>query len=144
MARVQCVRFSAGHLMAMALQPSQEWLYELVGPYEAAQLEGRYAFTGLVDGEPVICGGAMEVWAGRALLWAYLSPLAGPHMRVITRGARDLIAGFPFKRLEAAVECDFENGHKWARLLGLELETPRARKYLQNGKDCAIYTKVRD
>lgn len=141
---VRRVPFKAWHLMGMVLQESQQWLYSVVGPEEARALEGPHAFTALNElGDPVACGGALTYWKGRGLLWAYLAVDARPHMTSITRGVRRLIEELPHTRLEAAVECDFAAGHRWARLLGLELETERARKYLENGADCSIYARIR-
>lgn len=141
---VKRVPFRASHLMRMVLQPAQEWMYSVVGPDEAKSLEGPWAFSGLRDdGEVLICGGVLEYWKGRGLLWAFVSAAAGPHMLSITRGVRRFLAEAPHPRLEAAVEHSFPQGQTWARMLGMTLETPNARKFLENGADCAIYVRIR-
>jgi hypothetical protein len=55
--------------------------------------------------------------------WTYMSPRSGRHMSFITRAVlRNLatIAG----RIELTVRRDFEQGHRWARILGFAVENP--------------------
>jgi hypothetical protein len=131
-------------MMRMVLQPAQSYLYPLLGPDEARDLEGRWAFSGIRDdGEVLICGGLLEYWKNRDYLWACLSVYAAPHLITITRGVRKLLAEAPHERVEVAVDLEFEEGHRWARMLGLELETPRARKFMDNGADAALYVRIR-
>ena len=140
---LECVPYRAAHLMAMALQPAQAWMYPLVGPQEAKALEGPWSWAGVAGGDVVACGGVLQYWKNRGMAWAFLSERAGKHMVAMTRTVHRLLDDVPCARVEAAVECDFKAGHRWARLLGFELETERARKYLENGADCSIYVRVR-
>jgi hypothetical protein len=86
-------------------------------------LEQQNSWTAVVDGEPVACGGTIEQWKGRHVAWTYMSPRSGRHMSFITRAVlRNLatIAG----RIELTVRRDFEQGHRWARILGFAVENP--------------------
>ena len=38
---------------------------------------------------------------------------------------------------------DFKQGHRWAKILGFELETPTLRAYGPAGEDHAGYVRIR-
>lgn len=107
----------------------------------AAQLRSENSWTGLVDGQPIVCAGTVRQWAGRHVAWAFLAQSTGPHMLWITREVKrvlDRVEG----RVELTVRSDFAAGHKWAKLLGFEVETPRLRAYGPGGEDHTGYVKV--
>jgi hypothetical protein len=89
----------------------------------APQLMRENSWTGVVDGEPVVCAGTIKQWEGRHLAWAYLAQNTGPHMLWITREVRKALAKVQ-GRLEFTVRADFPAGMKWAEMLGFEIETP--------------------
>lgn len=89
----------------------------------------------------LLCGGTLEMWPGRHLAWSYVSAAAGPHMLFVTREARKALAR-PKGRVEFAVRADFADGHRWARMLGFERETPRLRQYGPDGEDHVGYVRV--
>lgn len=95
----------------------------------------------MVNGLPICCGGLIPIWAGRAYAWALLDIDAGPHMLALTRGIRSLFDATEWRRIEMAVDSEFEAGARWARLLGFHLEH-RASKYLPNGNDADIFVRV--
>lgn len=91
-------------------------------------------------GHVVALGGLVEQWEGRATAWALLA--ADAPMLGLTRIARRTLADVGFRRVDCWVEVDFEQGHRWAELLGFRLEGI-ARAYLADGSDAAIYAVVR-
>lgn len=104
-------------------------------------LEEQGSWTFAVDGEPMMCGGTVQIWPGRSTAWAFISKKAGPHMLFLTRGARDCLAKVK-GRLEVAVRFDFEEGKRWVRLLGFRRETPRLEKYGMAGEDYVGYVRL--
>lgn len=106
-------------------------------------LEGPYAYTGMVDGRPVVCAGVQSLWTGRGHAWAYLSWDSGTHFLAITRSVGRFLRTAPFVRIECAVACDFEPGHRWARLLGFKMEAERMERYGPDNEDYALYARVR-
>jgi hypothetical protein len=104
-------------------------------------MEAQNSWTLMVDGTPVMCGGTMQQWPGRHIAWAYLNKLAGRHMRFITKGARRILDGVR-GRVEITVREDFMGGHRWARMLGFEEETPLMRGYGPDGEDHVGYVKI--
>lgn len=138
--------FKAEHLMDMPLQPEQEWVQQ-AGVEGLRVLEhGSYAQTAFEDGVPIAACGVIPQWEGRGIAWAYLRRGIKPHaMAVAVRWGKRWLDVTPYRRLEAAVEIGYEQGHRLVRLLGFgEPETPLARKYLPSGADAALYALVRD
>lgn len=136
------VPFEAVHFARLEPQAVQQWAKEHHGDMRVA--EGPHAITVMQDGQPVLCGGAVEIWTGRAHLWSMLSSKASAaNFLGIHRHVTGFLDGLPFRRLEAAVDVDFEAGHRWMRLLGFTCEAPRMRAYEVDGHDSALYARVR-
>lgn len=140
---LEIVPFKAEHMEQVLAQEAQQYLRAWLKPGEMKALEGPWAYSGVVDGRVHACAGLVSHWPGRAAAWAYLDAQAGREMLAVTRAAKRGIEMCPFDRIEAAVDCEFEAGHRWARILGFELETERMRKYRPDGGDCAMYVRVR-
>jgi hypothetical protein len=103
-------------------------------------MERNNSWTGVVDGRPVACAGFMPQWPGRTIAWAYLNANSGPHMLFVTRAVRkalDKVKG----RIEFAVRRDFDAGHRWARLLGFDVETYVMKAYGPDGEDVTSYVR---
>jgi len=45
-------------------------------------------------------------------------------------------------RIEMTVDCDFPQGHRWAKMLGFTMEAERMRGYRPDGGDCALYARL--
>jgi hypothetical protein len=137
------VPFRAWHMMAMQLQDSQQWYTSYLTEEYARFFEMTNSFSALVDGVPVFCGGAVELFKERALLWSFVGRHAGEHFIAIHRGVAKFIEGLPYKRLEADCDADFKQGHRWLKSLGFVLEAPRMRAYRMDGGDSSLYAKVK-
>jgi RimJ/RimL family protein N-acetyltransferase len=68
---------------------------------------------------------------------------AKDHMLRIQRIGKKITDEYPIQRIEAAVECDFKQGHRFMRLIGFTLEAERMKGFSENGGDCALYAKVK-
>lgn len=108
-------------------------------------LASGLALSAWVDHRCIAAAGIVTTRPYRlALAWALISIHAGPHMLSITRKCRAVIADDPIPRVEMSVRADFEEGHRWARAVGMTLETPTPlRKRGANGEDEMIYARVR-
>lgn len=115
--------------------------YGLLSPEVLADLQGS-AITVVLDDMPLACGGALEYWPGRSQLWAFLNAEHSPkHMMAITHAARALIR--PLKgRIEFTVRRDFDAGHRWARALRFDVETPLLSSFGINGEDHTGYVRI--
>lgn len=105
------------------------------------QIAGQNSWTGVVDGDPVACAGTVEHWPGRHLAWAYMTPGTKAHMRWITEAVKDNLATVK-GRIEVAVKADYLPGHKWARILGFEVEAPLMRQWGPDGADYTGYVRI--
>jgi len=99
------------------------------------------AWTATADGVPMVCGGIIPVWEGRGYAWTLIDRDAGPHMLGLTRAIRSLLDRAAWRRLEMAVDADFEAGARWAVLLGFRCEC-LAPKYLPDGRDAFVYVRL--
>lgn len=104
-------------------------------------LEGQNSWTGVVDGEPIVCAGTIEHWPGRHQAWAYLGLNSGPHMTWITLAVRKNLKTIR-GRIECTVRADFELGQRWAEMLGFEIEAPRMRQYGPEGEDHIGFVRI--
>jgi hypothetical protein len=110
---------------------------------QAQPLEKFPAYTGMVDDKVIACGGIVALWQNRAQAWMCMSPESGKYLLAIYRAVGRFFDTLPYNRIEAAVYADFLAGHRWARMLGFELECPRAEKYFPDGAAASLYAKVK-
>lgn len=135
--------FRAEDFFAMEPQPAQAWVREQVSSQALARLEGTNAWTGRVAGEVVWIFGCFDIYPTRGRLWAFVAANAGPHFTAIHRRARAFVESLPHHRLEAEVDCDFDQGHRWMEMLGFTLEAPRLCGWRADGGDSALYGRVK-
>lgn len=137
------IPFRAEHLALIEVQDAQSNVSPFMTHEHAQTLEQTLAFTYMANGVVLGAGGLVEIWPGRAAMWAYLDRRAGRHMLGIHRAALDLLELTDFRRVEADVSVDFSEGHRWLQMLGFELEAPRMRAHLPTGGDSALYARVK-
>lgn len=131
------VPFRAEHVSMMQIQESQAELKSEVPP-EA--LVGDDSFTVLHEDRVIAMGGFALQWKGRWVLWSTLSPEAAKHMVRITKMVKRAISMRPPGRLEIMVQSGFEQGHRWAEVLGFRHHSHEER-YLPDGGDADIYVR---
>lgn len=106
-------------------------------------LEQQNSWTLVADMTPVACGGTMQLWPGRHTAWTYLNKNTGKHMVAITKAALDGLAKIK-GRIELTVLHDFEQGHRWARILGFKVETPEMPMFGPNGETHTGYVRFNE
>jgi hypothetical protein len=139
---MEWLAFTAEHLRTLTLQPAQRDFAERLcdDGYARMLTEAGCAVTACYDGRVFACGGAIELWPGRAQVWSLISADAGPHFVAIVRGMRRFLALQDAHRIEAVVDTNFAAGHRLARMLGFVREgTMRA---YDQGRDCDLYARV--
>lgn len=137
------IPFRAEHLSLIQVQDAQRNVSHFMTHEHAKTLETALSFTYAANGVVFGVGGLVELWPGRAAMWAYLDRNAGRHFVAIHRAALALLEIADFRRVEADVDVDFAEGHRWLKLLGFTLEAPRMRAYLPTGTDSALYARVK-
>ena len=136
------VPFKENHFYSLDVQDAQRYIHQYIAPENVTALENGTAFTYLVDGVPVAIFGWSVIYPTRAVMWSVLGKQSSSHLLEMTRIAKRLIDQLPYKRLEMDVDYEFEQAHRWAVMLGFELEVPRLRCSRIDGGDCAIYSRI--
>lgn len=137
--------FSPEHLQGLLLQPSQAGMRPVMSDpgYGSSLAAAGPAYAAVVGGQVVACAGVIPQWPGRAVAWALIGKEAGPHFIGIHRAVQRALDMHAFRRIETGVVCDFEEGHRWAKMLGFVREG-RMRAYTPDGRDCDLYALVRE
>jgi hypothetical protein len=134
--------FRVIHLDTLKLQHAQAYLSGWVSQKQGEFLETQQSFT-VIDGDtPIASGGVISQWAGRGIAWAFLSDIGPRDFLMIHRAVERFLDNCGFNRVEISVDCDFPAAHRWARLLGFEMEANCMRGYGPDGRDCALYARL--
>lgn len=142
---LQLIPYEPDHIKQLALHKGTMHLinpaFEM-GYFEA--LKGPYSFTAIGEnGRLIGCGGIFEYWPNRGEVWAMLDASCKRDFIEIDRAVRRMLDVAPYRRLEAIVDVGFEQGHRWCKLLGFELEAPLMRHYHPgHGGDVSLYARV--
>jgi len=122
--------FRAGHLQFFKPQDAQRDEYTaLVRSGEAAALEGPMSLSGWASHTCVGAAGLIHVRPHRAVAWMILSRDAAEYMLPIVKKIRRVAKAAPYKRIELTVAEGFDEGERFARLLGAVCETPDPMRY---------------
>lgn len=131
------------HVKELLSIPHNQPLAWALTPHTAANVENPYAKTVLIDGQPVFTAGLLPYWKFRAEAWALFRPGHREHFYTLHKEVKRFLDSCPFRRIEAIVEFEFENGHRWIRALGFTLEAPRLKLYFPDGKDASLYALIK-
>ena len=137
------VPYKAEHLLALQMQPGQGYCLRFVTPEYAKALESAHAFTAMVGGQVVAVGGVAEIWENRGLAWSFIDRRAGAHFPALHKVVKEGLDAAPYRRIEAETPCNFEQGHRWLKMLGFELEAERMKAFRVDGGDSALYARVK-
>lgn len=141
---IQVERFKAEHAEVLTKLEKYAYLRPHYTPEHLADLAcDENTYTGLVDGQPVFIGGVRQYWPGRGEAWALVHPECAKHPIKLHKVVKRFFDLCTVRRIEASVEVDFAIGRRWVEALGFKLEAERLEAYLPNGKDCALYARVK-
>ena len=139
----EVVPFKAEHLAAIKLQDMQAHLSDWVTLEQGRGLEQFPSYTAFVDGTAIGAAGILHMWMGRAMAWAFIAKSEPKDFLKGHRVVKKFLDGCYVQRIEMTVDCDFPEAHRWAKMLGFEMECERMKHYSPDGRDCALYAKVR-
>lgn len=140
----ELVKFKKEHLHPLLHQPENGYLQNWLDNGHASTMEDqKSSFTGMVKGKPAVCGGVIEMWTDRGFIWSVFNTEFKGNFLPVFRGIKHFITQYPCRRLEMAIACKNERAMVRARLLGFQIETPLAKKYLPDGSDCVLFAKIR-
>lgn len=142
---IEFAPFKAEHLRYLTPQTTQRQTHAvLISSDYAAEMEAHFALSAWDGNKCVAAAGCVPIFGHRAVAWALLSNDASSHMLAITRKVRAAIAMLPYRRIEIAVDVAFEPGHRFAKLIGMKLETPVPLKaHGALGNDEMLYAVVK-
>jgi hypothetical protein len=109
--------------------------------YGPALLAAGPAYSAVEDDVVFASAGFYQQWEGRAIVWALLSADAGRHFIRIHRAVLRAFSLHPYRRIETAVLDGFEEGYRWAEMLGFWREG-LMRAYCPDGTDAHLYARV--
>jgi hypothetical protein len=141
---IRLAKFEAAHFEELSREPIAFSLLPLITKEHIALLEKQpFVYSAMKDGKVVACGGLSEYWPGRAEAWALISSDVKSDFFAVTKLTQRVLDGCKIRRIEAAVDVNFKKGHRWIKLLGFKKEADCLEAYLPDGKDCALYARVR-
>lgn len=111
--------------------------------WEEIERTQKHSFTVRIENRILACGGIVEYWPGRGEAWAVVDKFCGNDFLIFDRIVRRFLKMAPYRRIEATVPKDFEQGHRWAKMLGFKVEAPTLEGYGFNGEDFSLYAKVK-
>lgn len=137
--------FKSGHLKYLAPQVEQRHEHAVLLNSEYADIvDNNFGLSAWVGDKCVGASGVVPMFSHRAVAWAILSKDAAPYMVPIVRKVRRTLATLPYRRIEMTVNAEFENGRRFAELIGMTLETPEPlRAYGATGSDEYMYARVK-
>ena len=99
------------------------------------------SWAALSNRKAVACGGLYPVNLYRSHAWMVFSELSRAEFLFVHRAVTRYLENAT-GRVEFAVRKDFAQGHRWAKMLGFEVEAPLMRRYCADGADAVLYAKV--
>lgn len=138
------VPYRSFHPSALTIQSGQAYMADFLKPEYCKALENAGpAYTVMDDNSVVACGGLAEQWSTRAIAWSLISEnISGLKFARLHKMVFRFLEVQDYPRIEMTVDHDFENGHRWAKLLGFKWEG-LMKKYNPTGSDCDLYARVR-
>ena len=133
-----------GDTVKIATQPAQQYLHRIVDVRaDFTELsEQGLAWTAEHENQILAIAGVEPQWENRATAFALVSGAAGPYFWAIHSAVARFLDSTSYRRIEATVDVGFEQGHRWIKMLGFEIEG-YMRAYRPDGADMLLYAKVR-
>jgi len=94
-------------------------------------------------GNIMCCVGIIDLWENRAMVWSLMDKNSNRHLLGITKILINLLKCSAQKRIEMYVDCDFKQAHRWAKMLGFNLEAEKMKSFYPTGQDVALYARLK-
>lgn len=142
---IEIVPLKLWHLQMINVQSMQKELHDMITPETARNIVNNCNGYTAVDGEEVLAiAGLVDCGEGRAHAWSYISQDVGRRLLTVAKAMGEHLNNATYRRVEMAVDCDFPQAHRLARILGFSKECDRMTKYTADGRDCALYAMVKN
>jgi hypothetical protein len=147
MSRMTIVDFHPEHLRGLELANDKEAL--MMAPviakpdYAEGLVTAGPCFTAHTDNWAVIaCGGVFKQGEHRGIVWALMTPATRFYMTSITRAIVRFMDGCGIRRIEAAVDAEYEISQRWHELMGFKREG-LMDCYTPDGRDAYLYARIK-
>ena len=136
--------WTMGDTVKIATQPAQQYLHRIVDVRaDFTELANQgLAWTAEHNSKILAIAGVEPQWENRAIAFALIAESAGQFFPAIHKAVRDFLVRAPYRRIEATVDVGFEQGHRWIKMLGFEIEG-YMKAYRPDGADMLLYARVR-
>lgn len=137
------VRFKAEHYFKLNEQEATSYVNAFMSEKAIKALENNeHSYSIFINGRLIACAGLVQFWHGRAEAWAMIDKDCRKEFVALHNIVKRFLKACPVKRVEAVVDANFEQGHKWVNYLGFTIEAPLMKAYGINGGDCTLYSRV--
>lgn len=138
------VPFDPSHIERIKVQEEQVWELTALTQEHLESLTQNESWSAFNGERCLGCAGILDLpgWPHRSVAWALVGASLGRSMVPVVRFAREFLQYYPVPRVETYVDCEFEEGHRFAEMLGFKLEAPRMVKYGHDGRDMALYART--
>lgn len=143
---VKLVPMKKEHLLQLLDEKKNSHLKDVMPETQAAFLEStglNYTMVSTPDEKVLMCGGVSLYWKDRGEAWAVRTTDCAKDFVGIVRLSKKFMWDVPVKRVEAAIETTFPEGHRWIKLLGFTMEAPLLKAYFANGSDVTLYSRIK-
>lgn len=103
--------------------------------------EKGLVWTAEVGDKVLGCWGAVPEWQNRCVVFSLLGADCGKHMAAIHKASLRFLTSIPFRRMEAHVDIGFDQGIRWMKMLGFELEAYK-RAFRPDGADMLEFVRI--
>lgn len=140
---IQAIPLEAVDMKYLQSQGAMKGISEYLTDDKIEKLRETECYT-LINSEKeiVACAGVIEYWPGRVEAWMFFHPKCKKDFLGIYKIIKKFLKTRRFRRVEATVNKDFVNGHRWVKAFGFKLEAETLKKYGLFGEDSSLYALV--
>lgn len=138
------IPFEPEHMETIMLQPAQQRFFTYFNKEYAKDLKiSGPCFTGIKDGRVLGCAGLVKQWENRAIAWSLLSGDIGNDFISIHKAVVRFLNLSEYNRIEAFVDANFQQGHRWIEMLGFKCEG-YMEQFNPDGGDAMLYARLKN
>lgn len=137
-------KLKAAQLQSLLDRKAKSYVGPVLTEEQIDSLENsKHSYSAFLGEKLLMCGGVSEYWNGRGEAWVVLDPEHKCHFASVLRCAKRFLEFCPVSRIEAAVDVDFKQGHRFVKVLGFSKDVERLECFLPDGKDVSLYSIVK-
>ncbi len=146
MSKYEIRSLAAADLHALQTFTPEAWIWRTVTPEKFALIAEQPAFSGLVDGKLIGCGGIINIWPGLAEAWLALTPFAKAHVSFLYRQSLRFLpwarSTYTLRRIQTTVQADWVEALRFIERLGF-VRVALLEQYGPNGEAHFLYEMVK-